>query len=118
MTYSYFVRKVGIVNRNTDIVMGVLPANAIILNPYLSVPTAFNSGGADTIIIGNSTNNDAYGETKTVSAIITLANFTAGAEIGFLAAGKKVLLRYTSTGGAPTAGAAIVILPFLLVPGL
>lgn len=114
--YNYFTLVIGIANKNADYTMGVLPGSCIVLNPFISVPTAFDSGSSDAIIIGNADNDDAYGETKDVSSIITLANFTAGAALGYQSGGKKVIVRYNSSGMAPTEGNAIIVLPFILVP--
>lgn len=116
--YHYLRAVIGISNKDTDVVMGVLPPNCIVLNPFLSVSTAFNSGGGDTLIVGHGSNDDAYGESKSIASLITLADFTAGAELGILQAGKKVLLHYASSGSAPTTGKAVVILPFLIIPKL
>lgn len=117
--YSFLKAVVGISNRGVVIVMGTLPANAVVLTPYLSCPVAFNSAGAnDAFKIGHDTDDDAFGLSKSVTSIITLDNFSNGAEVGYRSSGKKVLLSYTGTGTAPTTGKAIVILPFILVPSL
>lgn len=116
--YQFFRAVVAPSNANTDIVMGVLPAHCMVLTPYLSVPTAFNSGASDAFVIGHATDDDAFGTSLSVSLIRTLVNFTGGAEVGYRASGKKVLLHYTSSGATPTLGSAIVILPFIIVPSL
>ena len=101
---------------DTIIQMGLLPADSLVLNPFLVVPTAFNAGGNDLIRIGTALDDDAFGTDHNVaSQIINPTNFAAGAALGYYAAGTKIIATYGPTGGAPTTGSAIIILPFLRI---
>lgn len=118
MNYHVFTRWVTSEHATAGVVqMGVLPANAFVLNPYLIVETAFNAAGNDFIRVGTSTDDDAFGTDHNVASIIVNpANFVAGVALGLYRSGTKIQAKYTYTSTAPTAGKALIILPYLLVP--
>lgn len=96
--------------------MGVLPAGSLVLNPYIVVTEAFNAAGTDLIRVGTADNDDAFGTDHDVSStIVNPANFAPGVALGFYPAGAKIQAAYTYTSTAPTAGQALIIIPFLRV---
>lgn len=113
MTYEYLQARIAPGQQNPR--MGIVPAGSIILTPFLSVPTGFNSDGSDNIRVGSVTNDDAYGTDKDVSGIITLDNFTAGAEVGYTRVGVEVYAKYVNGGSEPLAGEAFIVLPYIRV---
>lgn len=101
---------------DTTIQMGLLPADSIVLNPYIVVITAFNDTGTDLIRVGTADDDDAFGTDKDVSsAIINPSNFTAGVALGYYAAGTKIRVKYAGQNLNATTGSAIVVVPYIRV---
>lgn len=114
---NFFLHWITFGNDTQTLTLGVLPAPALVLLPYLIVKTAFNSSGTDNIRIGTDTDDDAFGTNYDVSAAFTTpANFTAGVGLGYYASGTKVQAKYLKSGTAPSTGEALVVLPYLRVP--
>lgn len=113
MTYEYLQARIAPGQQNPR--MGIVPAGSIILTPFIAVPTGFDSDGTDLIRVGSVANDDGYGTDKDVSGGIGLADFTAGADIGYTRVGVEVYAKYVNGGSEPTAGEAFVVLPYIRV---
>lgn len=111
--YEYLQARVAVLQQNPE--MGIIPAYSIVLKPFISVPTAFNSGGTDLIRVGHSSDDDAYGTDFDVSTTTTLSEFTAGVGVGFTSTARKISAMYANGGAEPTTGEAFIILPFIRV---
>ena len=93
--------------------MGELPANHIIQSIEIRLVEAFDASGTDVITWGHTT-GDEYGTMDVSDASNTL---TRGSEIGVLSAtARTVTATYTYVGTAPTAGAALMIIHYFVVP--
>jgi hypothetical protein len=95
-----------------SVVLGVLPAGALLLTTHLSATTAFNST-TNTVAVGNVAGGAqllAATDLKTVARTDTVAPI--GAQ-GPLAADTPIYLTLASTGAAPTAGSAVVALDYI-----
>jgi hypothetical protein len=92
-----------------------LPVGAFVEIPFLDVTEAFDAGGLDQITIGYDADNDAFGLVVNVDAV-GVKNVTAGAEHGYVATARAVEAYYTNTGAAPSAGKALVIVPWHFAP--
>jgi hypothetical protein len=95
-----------------SVVLGVLPAGALLLTTHLSVTTAANST-TNTVAVGNAPGGAqllAATDLKTVARTDTVAPI--GAQ-GPLAADTPIYLTLASTGAAPTTGSAVVALDYI-----
>lgn len=95
-----------------SVVLGVLPAGALLLTTHLSVTTAFNST-TNTVAVGNVAGGAqllAATDLKTVARTDTVAPIAAQ---GPLAADTPIYLTLASTGAAPTTGSAVVVLDYI-----
>ena len=91
--------------------LGVLPADALILEVKLWVKEGFNATGDDYIKVGHSDNQDAYIVETDVSTtgIKTNGNAADGSRIGKSGDNVRVVWAYyTATGSIPTTGKALI----------
>jgi hypothetical protein len=99
-----------------SVVLGVLPAGAVLLTSHLSVTVAANST-TNTVAIGTTAGGTqllAATDLKTVARTDTVAPIAAQ---GPLAADTPIYLTLASTGAAPTAGSAVVALDYIAQVG-
>lgn len=93
--------------------VGNIPANSILTQIRVLVGTAFNSGGADIIEVGISTDIDKYADNVDVSATgsasVTLLN--VGAVISTTSP-TAIYAKYTPANTSPTAGSAYVVVEY------
>lgn len=94
-----------------------LPKGAIVIGTDIMCSTAFNAGITNVLTVGTNTPtddnliaaadfNEAAGLTQNIKP--------TGAALGKLAADAQVFAKYTQTGGAATAGAATVIVKYVV----
>jgi hypothetical protein len=99
-----------------SLVLGVLPAGALILTTHLSAGTPFNST-TNTVAVGNAAGGAqllAATDLKTQARTDTVCPIAAQ---GPLAADTPIYLTLASTGAAPTAGAATVVVDYIAAVG-
>jgi hypothetical protein len=100
---------------DTGVAKQTLPAGAIIVGTDVIVTAAFNAATTNVLTVGTNgtTANDivASGDVNEASAQI-FANIPATAP-GPLAADKPIYVKYTQTGTAATAGAAVIVVKFI-----
>lgn len=92
-----------------------LPVGTYAEIPILDVTEAFDSDGTDEIAVGYDADQDAFGDETDVSST-GVKNMAAGAEEGYVATARAVEAYYTNGGSEPTAGKALVTLPYRFVP--
>ncbi len=115
--YQTLTRWITYVNDGETIDLGIIPAPAMVLNPFLIVKTGFNGSSTDLLRVGTPSNDDAFGTDFDVSSSFSSPTlFAAGVGLGYLAAGVKAQMKYSSNSGNPLAGEALVVLPYLKVP--
>ncbi len=86
-----------------------------ILRAHVEVLEAFNSDGADTLVVGHTDDDDAYITTIDVSTTGIKA-VTLGANKGYDAIPRDVIAKYTAGGSAPTQGSVSITLEFIYLP--
>lgn len=103
----------------TGIVIGTLPATAIITRWVVHIMTAFNAGTTNVLEVGmnSATFNDIAATASTVSGTLGAKSGDVAAVTarGRLAADTPVRAIYTQTGGAATTGAAEIAV-FYIIP--
>jgi hypothetical protein len=97
----------------TGIEIGKIPAGSFVLPPVVNIETAFNAATTNVLVVGTSADDDGY-LTNAVSAsgVAGVKTGVTGALLGNNAADVSVLVKYTQTGTAATAGVADVIVPY------
>lgn len=92
-----------------------LPAGAVIIGTDVQIVTAFNAGGTNTLSVGTvgDTGTNILNAQAAGSIGLTQNVAPSGAALGPLAADKQVVASYAQTGGAATAGQAIVIVKYV-----
>jgi hypothetical protein len=93
-----------------------LPAGAIITDTSVMVATGFNAGTTNVLTVGlaGSANTIvASGQVTPGTPGLTNGIAPTGNALGPLAADSQVNVTYTQTGGAATAGQAIVIIKYI-----
>lgn len=98
----------------TPVSMGKVPANAVITAVEVLVNTAFNAGTTNVLIVGTAADDDAYLAAGDVNEAATgYTRYTAKG--GMVTAETEILVEYTQSGTAATAGDADVIVEFFVV---
>lgn len=104
---------------STGVVIGTLPATAIVTRWVVHVTTAFNAATTNVLEVGTnaSSYNDIAASASTVAgtAGVKSGDVAASTARGRLAADTPVRAIYTQTGTAATAGSAEVVV-FYVVP--
>lgn len=102
---------------STGVIMGTLPAGAMIL-PFAStivVRTAFNAATTNNLLLGSAAAGNQYCATADAAAgtagIKTLALATVTTN-GYIAADTDVFVTYTQTGAVATAGIATITVAY------
>lgn len=96
------------------VTLGTKPADAFVYETLIHVTEAFDSGTSDLMTIGWDSDPDALATSQSV-ATTGIKTPTAGASEGYSAAQQTVKAYYASTGTAPTAGKALVVVFFFQV---
>jgi hypothetical protein len=97
---------------SNSVLIGRLPAGALLLNAHVNVGTLFNST-TNTVSLGSASGGAQFlaaTDLKTAARTDTLVPTAAA---GPLAADTDVWMTLTNTGAAPTAGAAVVALEYI-----
>lgn len=101
-----------------DVVSGVaqaavnLPVDAVVVGGAVVVNTAFNSATSDTINVGDSVSATRYASAANIHAIGHIALTLTGYKV--TSATRQVLVTWTGTGTAPTAGEVILQLEYIV----
>lgn len=97
--------------------VGTLPAGCVVLRSYVVVKTAFNAGSTNTLKIGTVASDASFGTGIALgtAGVITGGSALATATTVTPAADTPVIATSVSTGTAPTAGAAEVVVEYLPV---
>jgi hypothetical protein len=95
-----------------------LPAGAIVTSTSVLITTAFNAGTTNVLTVGGNTTtyNDivAANDVDETATGLTNGIKPTGSSLGKLAADRDVYAKYTQTGTAATAGAATVIIHYIV----
>ena len=95
--------------------LGYLPAGAAVIDAFVIVSTAFNSGTSDVLDIGYADDGDEYAtdlDLTTAGKIAADELATAG-NLLYTADETQITAAYTSAGTAPTAGAGTVVVLYV-----
>lgn len=95
--------------------LGILPADTYILRAHVHVTEAFNSGGTDTVTVGNDVDPDAIVTSVDVSTT-GIKSVTLGVNAGYNGSAQPLKIFYSNGGGEPSAGAALVIIETAKTP--
>lgn len=94
-----------------------LPKGALIVGTDVYIKTAFNAGTTNVLTVGTvgDANNNivAAADADETTIALTQNIKPTGAALGPIAADKQVYVTYTQTGGAATAGAAVVVIKYI-----
>ncbi len=120
-TQVHYLRKgITYATENTEIVIGVLPANAVVIGGGVMITTAFNDSGTDTLDVGfkdgNSTDDpNAYATLLVIDAVgfIVLDELAATTNI-MQTEECTVTCIYNGQNNNASAGAAEVIITFVV----
>jgi hypothetical protein len=90
--------------------IGMLPANAYIVDIVIAVSTAFNATGDDKIYIGTSADYDKFvnGAAVTAAGFATVTKLAAAAGVQSATAQTEIFAQYIPGGTDATAGAALI----------
>jgi len=92
--------------------MGILPAGAELVATIVDVQTAFNAGTTNVLVVGTSSDDDAYvaaGDVDESNAGVTIVSGKSKS----ISADTEVFVKYTQTGTAATAGKAVVTMLYV-----
>lgn len=99
----------------TQVSMGTLPANAIVLRTVVAIRTAFNAATTNVLIVGTAGDDDALvaaaGVDETAVGVTSVAPATL-AGLMSSTADTEIFWKYTQSGTAATAGAATIIVEY------
>lgn len=97
------------------VLVGVLPAGALVLGTHVAVTVAFNAGTTNVLIVGTAAD---------ASALVAAASVAEGAVASTLVSpptlagavaptlDTSIFAQYTQTGGAATTGAATIVVAY------
>lgn len=97
--------------------IGTIPAGSVVLRSYVVVKTAFNAGSTNTLKIGTVASDASFGTGIALgtAGVITGGSALATATTVTPTADTAIIATSVSTGTAPTAGAAEVVVEYLPV---
>jgi hypothetical protein len=92
-----------------------LPAGALIIGTDCYVGTAFNAGTTNVLTVGTN-GPSTYNNIASPAVTTGLAQNTipTGTALGPLAADAQVFAKYTQSGGAATAGSAVIVIKYIV----
>jgi hypothetical protein len=95
--------------------LGVIPAGAQIINCAVAVKTAFNAATTNVLTVGTSSgsNADVVGASDVTEGSIGGANVATGQTLSFTS-DTTIYVKYTQSGTAATAGAATIVLSYVV----
>lgn len=98
----------------TGIEIGTIPAGSFVLPATVHVITAFNAATTNVLEVGTAADADGFATSAgTASGATGIKTSLTGAQSGdTLTADTPVVVKYTQTGTAATAGVAQVIVPY------
>jgi hypothetical protein len=96
------------------VLLGILPAGAIVKHVLIRVRTAFNAAGNNIIDVGTSSNDDAYvdGGSADVDAEATGTTIVYRGTDEVHSVDTPIYIQYTQTSTAADAGAADIVMEF------
>jgi len=107
------------VTSGTQYKIGTLPKGAVVIGTTVGVTTAFNAGSTNVLIVGTSGDDDALvasgGVDETAVAVTRVAPATLAGNLAS-AADTDLYVKYTQSGTAGSAGAAWVVVEYVLDP--
>ncbi len=89
-----------------------LPVDAVVVGGALVTTTAFNSATSDTLNVGDSASATRYASAADIHAAGRIALTLTGYKV--TAPTRQVLVTWTGTGTAPTAGEVILQLEYIV----
>jgi hypothetical protein len=98
----------------TGVEIGTIPAGSFVFPCHVQITTAFNAATTNVLVVGTAADDDGFATTAATlpGATGVKINLT-GAQTGdVLTADTPVVVKYTQTGTAATAGVAVVVVPF------
>jgi hypothetical protein len=121
----YLRRAVAYTDDGTTLSLGWVPKGAAIIRGGVVVSTAFDSGTSDVLDLGfreagdgTAADADEYGSALDLTtAGVIAADDMATAADAYLPQGAEITCDYTSAGTAPTAGAGVVWVEYLVDNG-
>ena len=104
---------IDIIGATATTAVGIIPANSQIVDVILNVTTVNNDGGAATVKIGHSGDDDEYLAAQSVKSLVTTRGTigTDGTDIG--SSDQTVNAVFTAANGDGTTGAATVTVLYI-----
>lgn len=98
----------------TGIEIGTIPAGSFVMAATVHVITAFNAATTNVLVVGTAADDDGFAVAGgTLAGATGVKTGLLGAQSGdTLTADTPVVVKYTQTGTAATAGAAQVVVSF------
>ena len=97
----------------TAVVVGALPAGALVYDAFAQVTTAFDSGTSDVLDIGTADDPDGFATDLAISAVGRLAaDELASSDDLVMAADTDIHMTWTGAGTAATEGTVTVVVLF------
>lgn len=103
---------------NSTTTIGVLPANAVVVESVLVVTTPFNAGGDNLLKVGVTGDDDAVVASTDISGAAARKLLTSG-DVVYSTSSRTLVAKYNQTSGegsAASAGAGLVLIRYVLVP--
>ncbi len=99
----------------TGVLVGTLPAGAIIENVSALITTAFNAGTTNVINVGTTTTGAEVGASaQIIAGTPGQKKLTAFLALGVMAADQDIWVSYVPTGTAATTGVGYITLTFIV----
>jgi hypothetical protein len=105
-------------NVATGVEIGTIPAGSFVTAVHVHVTTAFNAATTNVLEVGTAADPDGFATSTqtasgTIGAKLNIGTSSPAAQLGdFLTADTPVVVKYTQTGTAATAGVAQVVVSF------
>lgn len=100
------------------VIMGTLPAGAIITGTDVNVQVVFNAATTNVLTAGGNgtTADDVFAAADVAEGAVALTQNIkpTGSSLGVLAADRDICVKYTQTGTAATTGQAQIIVKYVL----
>lgn len=99
------------------VVVGHLPAGAIVLSALARVHTEFNATSTNVVLVGTGSSNNEIFDAATAGSTVTEGTagaYASAAAVGYTvgAGGEVVFVQYTQSGTAATTGDVTIILTY------
>jgi hypothetical protein len=98
----------------TGVEIGTIPAGSFVTGVWVHVTTAFNAATTNVLVVGTAADDDGFAAAAgTLSGATGVKANLTGAQSGdTLTADTPVVMKYTQTGTAATAGVASILVNF------